>query len=137
MTSETVTAAEFVHGGRRRGRPPIGPKAMTPNERVRRSRALARERQAKLDSLTPSLGPDNGPIVVKIDAGVLQTLERMSALLEAQNVSLAILRQQRRDEGEWPRVLAKRLMLLERELRDGKQDIGRMPRHISRHRPLG
>jgi hypothetical protein len=110
---------------------------MTPNERVRRSRALARERQAKLDSLTPSLGPDNGPIVVKIDAGVLQTLERMSALLEAQNVSLAILRQQRRDEGEWPRVLAKRLMLLERELRDGKQDIGRMPRHISRHRPLG
>ena len=86
---------------------------------------------AALSQATP---PQARPQAERADPDIRRPL---AWLLEAQNVSLAILRQQRRDEGEWPRVLAKRLMLLERELRDGKQDIGRMPRHISRHRPLG
>jgi hypothetical protein len=63
---------------------------------------------------------------------VLAALDRIHTLLQAQDVVLAGLRQQRRDEGEWPSALMKRMAALEREVRGERQDIGRAPRMMHR-----
>jgi hypothetical protein len=70
------------------------------------------------------------------DPQVLTALDRIRALLEAQDAALAGLRQQRRDAGEHGPMILRRLTDVERLLRGEKQDIGRAPR-ATRRRPLG
>jgi hypothetical protein len=67
---------------------------------------------------------------------VLEALTGIRALLEAQNVSLSILQQRRRDEGAHGSMILRRLTMLEREIRGRRQDIGHMPR-ATRRQPLG
>jgi hypothetical protein len=58
------------------------------------------------------------------------------ALLEAQGVALAGLRQRHRDEGEWPLALMRRMTALERAVHGERQDISR-PLRQTRRRPSG
>ena len=132
MTAETITptVTQSRRGGARRGagRPPLFGKAMTPHERVRRSRAMARERQG----LPP---PSNGPTAAESHGTVLRALDGIRALLEAQGGSLAALQQQRRDHGEIPAQVLRRLIELERLVR-GDPGLTAPPKH-TRRRPLG
>jgi hypothetical protein len=135
MIAETIssTVAQSRRGGARRGagRPPIFVKAMTPTERVRRSRAMAKERQGQP---LPG-GPGNGPTAAESHDRVLQALDGIRVLLEVQGGSLAALQQQRRDQGEIPVQILRRLTELERLVR-GDPGLAAPPKH-TRRRPLG
>ena len=123
MTVESQSEPRFGRGGRRAGagRKPLFDKPMTPNEMVRRSRALAKQRKAQPPPPTTSeiLGPQ-----LAVIAAQLTELARQA---EGE-------RQRRRDEKEAFQPILRRLLAIEQALK--LAEVPHVPK-VSRRHPTG